>query len=86
MHGFPFVPLTLVGLIVLGGYAALAGHGSPFIHNTPPALSAASLRKESPCAKRLLIKRVDGGHLVTDNDVKHAEAVCEQAAALESEH
>ena len=78
MWGF----LSLLGATLLMAYSLLSGHDSPFAHDTPPALSTASLQKEPPCVKRLLIKRVNDGHLVKTKDVSHAEAICEQAAAL----
>lgn len=79
MFGF----LGLLGATLLMSYSLISGGWSPFASGTPPALSTTSLRKESPCVKRLLIKRVNDGHLVKTEDVSRAEAVCEQAAVLE---
>lgn len=78
MVGFLF----LLGSILFIAYSLLSGHDSPFAHGTPPALSTASLQKEPPCVKRLLIKRLNDEHLVKTEDVSHDEKVCEQAATL----
>lgn len=68
-----------LGLLAIGTIFQL---DPTFIHGAPRALPTASLQKEPPCVKRLLIKRVDDGHLVTGDDVSYAKKVCEQAAAL----
>ena len=83
-----FAPFFIFGLVFLAliiGYmidAALTERGLWSTHVSPPTLSTSTLRTEPQCVKRLLIKRVSDGHLVTAADVSHAKAVCEQAIAL----
>lgn len=83
-----FAPVFIFGfgmfffLVTFLIYEVVFAHDSLFQQHSLPALSTASLQKEHPCVKRLLIKRVDDGHLVTGGDVRHAKKVCEQSAAL----